>query len=214
LRLKGALSNTAYVRSEQDPGNEPTPDNNDTSSPMSKQKGQGRTIAKWIQKAVRKQSREERQTSRSQMRRDKTRSGSTGSPHGKSKSSSDSDSKDFTVKSRNRGTKSTTTFSYKDGLCVQDNGKAILNPPYTSDLTLDKCGKKCLQYGEECRGITYFVADVEPFERDGHTVRSHSAGDCILMNSITGAEDCDEEYVGKYHLYGREDWSYAATMEA
>ena len=198
------------MRSEQDPGNEPTPDNNDT------RKGQGssRTIAKKIQKAVRKQAREERKASRSQKRRDKMRSGSTGSPHGKSKSSSisSSDSKDFTVKSRNRGIKTTTTFSYKDGLCVQSNGGVILNPPYASDLTLDKCGKKCLQYGEECRGIAYFVADVEPFERDGHTVRSHSAGDCILMNSIAGAEDCDEEYVGKYHLYGRE--AYATTMEA
>ena len=189
------------MRSEQDPGNEPTPDNKTS-----------RTIAKKIQKAVRKQAREERKTSRSQKRRDKMRSGSTGSPHGKSKSSSSSDSKDFTVKSRNRGTKTTATFSYKDGLCVQSNGVVILNPPYASDLTLDKCGKKCLQYGEECRGIAYFVADVKPFERNGHTVRSHSAGDCILMNSIAGAEDCDEEYVGKYHLYGRE--AYATTMEA
>lgn len=202
------------MRSEQDPGNEPTPDNNDTSSPIQKgRSSRTRTIAKKIQKAVRKHAREERQTSRSQKRRDKMRSGSTGSPHGKSKSSSSSDSKDFTVKSRNRGTKTTATFSYKDGLCVQSNGgEVILNPPYASDLTLDKCGKKCLQYGEECRGIAYFVADVEPFERDGHTVRSHSAGDCILMNSIAGAEDCDEEYVGKYHLYGRE--AYATTMEA
>ena len=43
------------------------------------------------------------------------------------------------------------------------------------------------------------------FIRPYHPVRSKAEGDCILFSSVTSAVDCDEEYIGKYELYFRDD---------
>ena len=69
---------------------------------------------------------------------------------------------------------------------------------------MKECAQMCLKENE-CQGITYFTADVAPFKRDGDTVRSKKAGDCLLFSSVSGAVDCDEEYIGKYELYFRDD---------
>jgi len=124
---------------------------------------------------------------------------------------SDDDDKDFEVRIRipnrrrdgQRDKRIEAKFEYQDGRCIQ-SGDNVINVPYTSDTTLKECGQLCLQ-DDDCKSIAYFVADVEPFERDGSTVRSKAEGDCILFSSVTGAVDCDEEYIGKYELYFRDD---------
>ena len=94
-------------------------------------------------------------------------------------------------------------FEYQDGMCIQ-SGDDVINVPYTSDTTLKECAQLCLK-DDDCKSIAYFTADVEPFERDGSTVRRKTKGDCTMFSSVTGAVDCDEEYIGKYELYFRDD---------
>ena len=124
---------------------------------------------------------------------------------------SSDDDKDFEVSVRipsrrrdgQRDKRVEAKFEYQDGMCIQ-SGTYAINVPYTSDTNLKECAQMCLSY-DDCKSIGYFVADVEPFERDGSTVRSKAEGDCILFSSVTSAVDCDEEYIGKYELYFRDD---------
>lgn len=125
--------------------------------------------------------------------------------------SGSSEDKDFEVSIRipsnrrdgKRDKRIQAKFEYQDGKCIQD-GSNIINVPYTSNTELKECAQMCLRENE-CLGITYFTADVAPFKRDGDTVRSKAAGDCLLFSSVSGAVDCDEEYIGKYELYFRDD---------
>ena len=125
--------------------------------------------------------------------------------------SSDDDDKDFEVSIRipnrrrdgQRDKRIEAKFEYQDSMCIQSGGD-VINVPYTSDTSLKECAQMCLSY-DDCKSIAYFTADVEPFERDGSTVRSKAEGDCMLFSSVTDAVDCDEEYIGKYELYFRDD---------
>lgn len=122
-----------------------------------------------------------------------------------SSSSSSSSSKDFTVKTRlghtriGGTTKVEATFHYLGGKCIKD---ASRNSPFTN-LSLTRCAKKCVNYGNECKGILFYNT-LTKRTSDGV---ARMTGDCTLVKSVVDDDivDCDEEDRGKVELYEKEE---------
>ena len=198
LRLKGAVSPLKTIYDMDEPST--TEEDESQTSPTA-----GNSASRWAKKKVhiplKKRSSKRRSEAKKFARKYRN----------KDSGSSDDKDKDFEISTRipskrrdgKRDKRIQAKFEYQDGKCIQD-GSNVINVPYTSNTELKECAQMCLKENE-CQGITYFTADVAPFKRDGDTVRSKAAGDCLLFSSVTGAVDCDEEYIGKYELYFRDD---------
>ena len=204
LRLKGAVSPLKTIYDMDDPST--TGEDESETSPTA-----GNSASRWAKKKkvhipLKKRSSKGRSEAIKRFAR-KYRKSANKSKDG----SGSSEDKDFEVSVRipskrrdgKRDKRIQAKFEYQEGQCIQD-GSSIINVPYTSNTELKECAQMCLRENE-CQGITYFTADVAPFKRDGDTVRSKKAGDCLLFSSVSGAVDCDEEYIGKYELYFRDD---------
>jgi len=202
LRLKGAVSPLKTIYAMDDPST--TEEGGSQTSPTA-----GNSANRWkkqvhVPQGSKKRSSKRRSEAKKFARKYRN--------NAKSKDGSGDDKdKDFEVSIRipskrrdgKRDKRVQAKFEYQDGKCIQD-GSTIINVPYTPNTELKECAQLCLKE-DECQGITYFTADVAPFKRDGDTVRSKKAGDCLLFSSVSGAVDCDEEYIGKYELYFRDD---------
>lgn len=121
--------------------------------------------------------------------------------------SSGSSSKDFTVKTRlghtriGGTTKVEATFHYLGDKCIKD-ASTVLNSPYTN-LSLQRCAKKCVNHGNECKGISFYKT-LTKRTSDGV---ARVIGDCMLVKSVIdddGIVDCDEDR-GKVELYEKEE---------
>ena len=124
-----------------------------------------------------------------------------------SDNSSSSSGKDFTVKTRLGHTRigGTTnveaTFHYLEGKCIKD-ASTVLNSPYTN-LSLQRCAKKCVNHGNECKGISFYNT-LTKRTSDGV---ARMTGDCMLVKSVDDDDnvDCNEEDRGKVELYEKEE---------
>jgi len=128
-------------------------------------------------------------------------------PNESSSDNSSSSGKDFTVKTRlghtriGGTTKVEATFHYLGGKCIKD-ASTVLNSPYTN-LSLQRCAKKCVNHGNECKGISFYNT-LTKRTSDGV---ARMTGDCMLVKSVDDDDtvDCNEEDRGKVELYEKDE---------